>query len=108
VDELALRTICPLAFSTAPVASTIRLGAEIVGLLVIGGKERLLLLGLRDTQSICGVSGVRMSLGLGGKPPRPVITNRFWRRNLDCSNLGLLWCQLVLLAIQLSHCWDRY
>lgn len=76
MDELALRTICPLAFSVAPVASTMRLGVEVVGSLVIGGRERLLL-GLRDTQSICGVSGVRMSLGLGGKPPRPVITNRF-------------------------------
>ena len=78
MDELALRTICPLAFSTAPVASTMRLGVEIVGLLVTGGKERLLLRGLRDTQSIWTASGVRMSLGLGGKPPRPAITNRFW------------------------------
>ena len=63
-----------MAFSVAPVASTIRLGIEVVVLLVTGGKERLLLRGLRDTQSICGVSGVRMSLGLGGKPPRPIDT----------------------------------
>lgn len=78
MDELALRTICPLAFSTAPVASTIRLGVEVVGLLVTSGRERLLLLGLKDTQSIWVASGVRMSLGLAGKPPRPAITNRFW------------------------------
>lgn len=78
MDELALRTICPLAFSTAPVALTMRLGVEVVGLLVTGGRERLLLLGLKDTQSILVASVVRMSLGLAGKPPRPVIKNRFW------------------------------
>ena len=77
MDELAVRTICPLAFSTAPVASTMRLGVGVVGLLVTGGRERLLLMGLKGTQSIWVASGVRMSLGLGGKPPRPAITNRF-------------------------------
>lgn len=78
MDELALRTICPLAFSVAPFASTMRLGMEAVSLLVTDGRERLLSLGLRDTQSICGASGVRMSLGLGGKPPRPLITKLLW------------------------------
>jgi hypothetical protein len=70
VDELAVRTICPLAFSTTPVASTIRLGVEVAGLVVTGARERLLLLGLRDTQSTLAASGVRISLGLVGKLPQ--------------------------------------
>ena len=52
VDGLAVSTICPLAFSVAPVASTMRLGVEVLGFEVTGGKDRLLLLGLTDTQSI--------------------------------------------------------
>ncbi|MEB3216933.1 MAG: hypothetical protein VKN72_12005 [Nostocales cyanobacterium 94392] len=55
MDGLAASTTCPLAFSVAPVASTMRLGVEIVALVVTGGKERLLLLGLTDTQSTCVV-----------------------------------------------------
>jgi|GEM_PF-3705851 CHAT domain-containing protein len=30
VDELAVRTICPLAFSVVPVASRMRLGVEVL------------------------------------------------------------------------------
>jgi hypothetical protein len=51
VDELALRTICPLVFSVARVASTIPLGVELVSLLVTGARKRLLLLVLIDNDN---------------------------------------------------------
>ena len=70
----AVRITSPLEFLTHPVASTMRSGALVVGLVVTDGLLRLSLFGLRVIKSTSTASGVNISEGLGGKPPRPVIT----------------------------------
>ncbi len=73
MDASAVKTTSPLALNTQPVASTIGAGGVVLGLVEIFVLEFLSISGLRVTQSTCTASGVRMSLGLGGKPPRPVM-----------------------------------
>ncbi len=73
----AVKTTSPLALNTHPVASTMGSGVGFVGV-ETDGLLRLSMFGLRVTQSTSTASGVRMSLGLGGKPPRPVMMKLLW------------------------------
>ena len=78
VGAVAKRVTSPLSLFTHPLASTIVVGAlsivELVAGLVL---ERFSREAESSTQSTCTALLLRTCLGLGGKPPRPVMINSF-------------------------------
>jgi hypothetical protein len=96
VGGLAVRTTSPFLFITHPVASTIGSGVAVDALVVTDAVERFSVLGLSDIQSTSTASLSRSSfMGLGGNPPRPVITKEL----ALCLLLGL---QLVSICCEAS------